>query len=55
MEEYKDSYLILFRAVREAIKEIEAQNYGVAKELLIRGEQKAEEAYLHAENLPPKS
>lgn len=49
MEEYKESYLILFRAVRDAIQELEAQNYGRAKDLLIQGEQKAEEAYLHPE------
>ncbi|MBQ4565764.1 MAG: hypothetical protein IJA48_05390 [Oscillospiraceae bacterium] len=49
MEEYKESYLILFRAVRDAIQELEAQNYGKAKERLIQGEQKAEEAYLHPE------
>ena len=49
MEEYRESYLILFRAVRDAILELEAQNYGKAKELLIRGEQAAEEAYLRPE------
>lgn len=46
MDEFKEPYLILFRAVRDAIKAIEAQNYGTAKELLVKGEQQAEEAYL---------
>ena len=50
MEEYKESYLVLFRAVRDAVDAIEQQNYGMAKELLIQGEQKAEEIFLSSDD-----
>ena len=46
VEEYKKPYWILFRACEDALKALEAQNYGQARELLIRGEQDAEESFL---------
>ena len=39
-------YTILFRAVERALEALEAQNYGMAKQLLIDGEQAAENAYI---------
>jgi len=46
MDEYKQPYLILFRACEEAIRALDQQNYGQARELLVRGEQIAEEFYM---------
>lgn len=46
MDEYKNSYLLLFRAVTKAIDAIDAQNFGAAKELLIQAQKDAEEAFL---------
>ena len=42
-------YTALFRAVTDAIAAIEQQNYGEAKQILIEGQQQAEERYLEAE------
>lgn len=39
-------YTVLFRAVTETIGDIEARNYGMAKERLIRAQQKCEEIYI---------
>lgn len=47
-DEYKSSYLALFTATSKALEAINAQNYGTAKELLVAGQQKAEELYLKA-------
>ena len=46
MKEIPEYYTVLFRAVEQAICALEAQNYGAAKQILIDGEQNAEEAYL---------
>ena len=46
MEEYKAPYLHLFNAVSDAIAALEMQNYGFAKELLIKGQQSAEEIFI---------
>ena len=47
-EEYKDSYLALFTAISNTLEALESQNYGIAKNLLIGGQQKAEELFLQA-------
>ena len=47
-DEYKASYLALFTATSKALEALEAQNYGIAKNLLIGGQQKAEELFLQA-------
>ena len=44
--EIPEYYTILFRAVEDAICALEVQNYGAAKQILIDGEQNAEEAYI---------
>ena len=46
MDEYKAPYLHLFNAVTDALKALEMQNYGFAKELLIKGQQNAEEIFI---------
>ena len=35
MEEYKKMYLLLFNAITDALEQMEQQNYGTAKDLLI--------------------
>ena len=44
--DFEPLYHILLNASEDAIAAIEAQNYGLAKEILIRAEQRAEEEYL---------
>lgn len=46
MNEIPEYYTILFRAVEQAIRAIEQQNYGMAKQLLLNGECEAEELFL---------
>ena len=46
MNDIPEYYAILFRAVEQAIHALERQNYGMAKQLLIDGEQAAEEAFV---------
>lgn len=50
MEEYKKMYLLLFSAITDALEQMEKQNYGTAKDLLIAAQQKAEEIYISAES-----
>jgi len=50
MIDYKPLYHLLLNASEDAIKAIDAQNFGQAKEILIRAEQDAEEAYLQQED-----
>ena len=44
--DFQRLYHILLNASEDAIAQIEQQNYGLAKEILIRAEQQAEEEYL---------
>lgn len=46
MEEYKKPYLILWTSCTAAISALERQNFGLAREILLRAQQDAEEAYL---------
>lgn len=48
-DEYKQPYLTLFNGVTDALGALEAENYGEAKELLKLSQQKAEEAFISAE------
>ena len=50
MDEYKQSYLILWQAITDALQELEAQNLGTAKTILLQGQLSAEEAYISQEN-----
>ena len=49
MPDYKKLYYMLFAGIDEAIKEIEAMNYGRAKEVLVELEQTAEEHFMNDE------
>lgn len=46
MEELPNYYITLLRATENAIHALDAQNYGQAKDLLIRGQLDAEEDYV---------
>lgn len=48
MSELPKYYTTLFHAVEDALAELLLQNYGRARDLLIRGIQNAEEAYLES-------
>ena len=50
MTDYQKMYTTLFNAVTDALKKMEVQNYGDAKELLISAQQKTEEIYITAQN-----
>ena len=47
--EYQKMYLMLFNYVTTAIRELNRMNVGRAKEILMEGQQKAEEIYLNAD------
>ena len=49
MSDLPKYYPVLFQAVEQAIDALDVQNYGLAKQLLIHGQQDAEEAFLAAE------
>ena len=46
MPDYQTMYLHLFNAVTDAIENIDRQNYGTAKEQLIKAQQETEELYI---------
>ena len=48
MENYQKMYFLLFNAITDALAQIEDQNYGDAKDILIAAQQKAEELYITA-------
>ena len=50
MANYEKMYSTLFNAITDALEQIEQQNFGSAKDLLIAAQQKAEEIYITAEN-----
>ena len=43
---WKEMYLLLFRASTKAVQQIQAQNFGLAQELLLQAQQKAEDAFI---------
>ena len=49
MDIYKDLYYLLFNRITDALEQLQADNYGTAKQILIRAQQDAEEQYLSAE------
>ena len=49
MDELPKYYLVLFDAVDRAICAIESQDYGQAKQILIQGQQDAEDAFVSEE------
>ena len=48
--DYEKMYHLLFNAITDALEQLEQQNYGSAKDLLIAAQQQAEEIYITAEN-----
>lgn len=50
MANYEKMYSTLFNAITDALEQIEQQNFGNAKDLLIAAQQQAEEIYITAEN-----
>ena len=50
MEDYTKLYHLLFNAITDALEQMNAQNFGSAKETLVSAQQKAEEIYITAEN-----
>ena len=51
MEEYKTLYLHLFNAITDSLRAMEAQNFGQAKEILVRAQQEAEEQIMDARDV----
>ena len=47
-ELYKDLYFHLFNQITDALEAMEGQNFGQARDILIRAQQEAEETYLNA-------
>ena len=50
MPDYEKMYHLIFNAITDALEQIEQQNFGSAKDLLIAAQQQAEEIYITAEN-----
>ena len=50
MPDYEKMYHLLFNAITDALEQIEKQNFGSAKDLLIAAQQKAEEIYITTES-----
>ena len=50
MEDYAKLYHLLFNAITDALEQMNAQNFGSAKETLVSAQQKAEDLYITAEN-----
>ena len=44
--DYQKLYLTLFNAFTDAVEQLDQQNYGMAREILIKAQQQAEEAYM---------
>ena len=47
MELYRELYFQMMRASEKALRELEQQNYGTARRILISAQQEAEERYLN--------
>ena len=50
MPDYEKLYSALFNAITDALEQMEKQNFGTAKEILIAAQQQAEEIYMSAES-----
>lgn len=46
MVNYETLYFGLFNAMTDALTALEAQNYGMAREIMVAAQKKAEDAYL---------
>lgn len=50
MPDYQKLYVHLFQTLTKSIEVLERQDFGTARELLIQGQQEAEELYLDMED-----
>ena len=48
MTDYQKMYTTLFNAITDALEQMNAQNYGETKEMLISAQQKAEDIYINS-------
>ena len=55
MEDYTKLYHLLFNAITDALEQMNAQNFGSAKETLVSAQQKAEDIYITAEDSKRRS
>ena len=46
MPDYQKLYTLLFNAITDAVRQLEQQNFGAAKDILIASQQQAEEQYI---------
>ncbi len=53
MQEYQAPYLVLWRGIAKALEAMEAQNYGMAREMLTQAQANAEEAFLSWQEAAP--
>ena len=50
--DFRKAYFSLYAAMADAIDAMEQQNYGIAKDILIKTQQKWEESYMEQEDRP---
>lgn len=50
MPDYQKLYTLLFNACTDAIAQIDAQNYGLARAILVDAQQQTEERYISEES-----
>ena len=44
--DHQQMYSLLFNAITDALRELDAQNFGLAKEILIQAQLQTEELYI---------
>ena len=49
MTDYQPLYTTLFNAITDALRQMDAQNYGLSRDLLIRAQQKTEAYYMDSD------
>ena len=49
-ELYKGLYYLLFNRITDALEAIQAQNYGLARDILCKAQQESEEEFIAAES-----
>lgn len=54
MENFKKMYTLLFNTITTVVDEIDKQNFGIAKDLLLLGQERAEELYISAGGKDPQ-
>ncbi len=52
MSDYKKLYYMLFNSITDATRQLEAENYGLAREILYRAQTEAEDWYLATADCP---